>query len=122
MKKAIITLLICFFAGLILSSFMDDEQRGRRTQDNRVAVERILEAYNLKFNKDIGQTSIIFQLVPGDSIKIECGDCPLLMGDGDKGTMSMTMQSIDGVVPMTAQSFDRWFKITSTNGKVGIVF
>ena len=38
MKKAIITLLICFFAGLILSSFMDEDQRRRKLVDNRVAV------------------------------------------------------------------------------------
>ncbi|MEM0997910.1 MAG: hypothetical protein AAGN35_12545 [Bacteroidota bacterium] len=121
MKKAIITLLVCFFAGLCLSFFMDEDQRRRKLVDNRVAVERVLEAYNLKFNKDIGESSIIFQLVPGDSIKIECSDCPTLMAE-DKGNLSMTIQSIDGVMPLNPNSFDRWLKIKSSNGKIGVVF
>lgn len=100
---------------------MDGDQRRRKLVDNRVAVERVLEAYNLKFNKDIGQTSVIMQLVPGDSVKIECGDCPALMTE-DKGSLGITLQSIDGVMPLNPNSFDRWLKINSSNGKIGMVF
>lgn len=127
MKKAILIVILCLFAGVFFSFLMDteeDEQRRGKGIDRRVTVERIMEAYNLRFNREVSQTSIIFQLVPGDSIKIECADCPLAMGDGDdtKGYLGMMMQSLDGVTRLDRLSFNRWIKVKSSNGKFGLVF
>ena len=127
MKKAILIVILCLFAGVFFSFLMDteeDEQRRGKGIDRRVTVERIMEAYNLRFSREVSQTSIIFQLVPGDSIKIECADCPLAMGDGEdtKGYLGMMMQSLDGVTRLDRLSFNRWIKVKSSNGKFGLVF
>jgi hypothetical protein len=127
MKKAILIVILCLFAGVFFSFLMDDdedEQRRGKGVDRRVTVERIMEAYNLRFNREVSQTSIIFQLVPGDSVKIECADCPVAMGDGEttKGYMGMLMQSLDGVTRLDRNSFNRWLKVKSSNGKFGLVF
>jgi hypothetical protein len=123
MRKTLLLSLIIVFGWAFLAFMMDDDQRPRRSLDNRVSVERVLEATNLNFSKEIGQTSIIFQFVPEDSIKIECEDCILRMGNaGDKGFLGMSMQSIDGMTKLSPASFNRWIRINSTNGKVGIVF
>jgi hypothetical protein len=127
MKKAILIVIVCLFAGVFFSFLMDedeDEQRRGKGADRRVTVERIMEAYNLRFSREVSQTSIIFQLVPGDSIKIECADCPLAMGESDdpKGYLGMLMQSLDGVTRLDRLSFNRWLKVKSSNGKFGLLF
>lgn len=123
MKKYILIGSLVLVAGLIVAFMMDDDQRPPRNVDSRVSVERVLEATNLSFHKDIGQTSIIFQFAPEDSIKIECEDCILRIANvEDKGGMTMALQSIDGSSKLQPTSFNRWMRINSSNGKVGIVF
>jgi len=125
MKKAILMVLLCLFAGAFFSFLMDeDDQRKGKPVDRRVAVERIMEAFNLRFHKDNAQTSIIFQLVAGDSVKFECEDCPALMPSADepKGKLGIAMQSLDGTVPIESNQFGKWLKLKSTNGKFGLVF
>lgn len=125
MKKAIFVVVLCLFAGAFFSFLMDeDDQRRNKAAERRVAVERIMEAFNVRFHKDNAQTSIIFQLVPGDSVKFECEDCPLLMGDPSdpKGTLGIAMQSLDGTYPLDRGSFNKWLKVKSANGKFGLVF
>ncbi len=123
MKKAILLTALVLVASLFVAFMMDDEQRPVKSQDSRVSVERVLEAQNLNFSKEIGQTSIIFQFAPEDSIRIECEDCILRIANAeDKGGMSIGLQSIDGKTKLLPTSFNRWMRISSSNGKVGIVF
>jgi hypothetical protein len=123
MKKTIFLTTLVLVAGLFVAFMMDDDQRPVKSQDNRVSVERVLEAVNLNFHKDIGQSSIIFQFAPEDSIKIECEDCILRIANPeDKGGMKISLQSIDGSSKLMPNSFNRWMRISSSNGKVGIVF
>lgn len=124
MKKAIILTTLVLLGGLLVAFMMDGEdQRPVRSLDSRVSVERVLEAMNLNFHKDIGQTSIIFQFAPEDSIRIECEDCILRIANPeDKGGMKISLQSIDGTTKLVPSSFNRWLRISSSNGKVGIVF
>jgi hypothetical protein len=123
MKKTIIVTSLVLLASLFVAFMMDDDQRPARNFDNRVSVERVLEAVNLNFNKEIGQTSLIFQFAPEDSIKIECEDCILRIANPEeKGGMTMALQSIDGSTKLLPTSFNRWMRISSSNGKVGIVF
>lgn len=123
MKKTLFIFLSVLAAGVLLAFMMDDDQLPKKDRDNRISVERVLEATNLSFHKDVGQTSIIFQFAPDDSIKIECEDCILRMAGGDdKGGMSMKLQSIDKTEPLKVTSFNRWIRLNSSNGKLGIVF
>lgn len=101
---------------------MDDDQRPRRGQDSRVLVLNVLEATNLNFNKEIGQTSIIFQFAPQDSMLIECEDCITHIANYERGGIRMNTQSLDGETPLSTNSFGRYIPINSSNGKVGIVF
>lgn len=116
---------LCVFAGAFFSFLMDEEdQRKGKPVDRRVAVERIMEAFNLRFHKENAQTSIIFQLVPGDSVKFECEDCPSVMPNADetKGKLGIAMQSLDGTYPIEPNQFGKWLKLKSANGKFGLVF
>lgn len=123
MKKTLLILGSLLAASVLVAFMMDDEQRPKRGQDNRVSVERVLEAFNLNFHKDVGQTSIIFQFAPEDSIKIECEDCILRMANAeDKGGLLMKLQSIDKTEALKPSSFGQWLRINSSNGKVGLVF
>lgn len=126
MKKGLITIGLGF-ASLLLFSFLmsgDDDQRGRNKESQRQIVERILEGYNLKFNKEAEQTSIIFLLDPADSVRIVCPDCMtnLPSEDNTKGTMRMYLRSIDATYPLQESDFDKWIKVKSSNGKLGLVF
>lgn len=105
---------------------MDDDDDQRRGQDNsRQIVERVMDGYNLKFNREVGQTTIVFQLEPQDSVRIVCPDCARLMPQepGDtKGSLLIFLKSIDEVKQIDANMLDKWIKVKSSNGKVGIVF
>lgn len=109
-------------SGLFVAFMMDDDQRPRRDQDSRVLVVNAMEALNLNFNKEIGQTSIIFQFAPQDSILIDCEDCITHISNYERGGIKMATQSLDGITPLTTNSFGRYMPINSSNGKVGIVF
>ncbi|MFN8393819.1 MAG: hypothetical protein U0176_04010 [Bacteroidia bacterium] len=124
MKKTLLILGSLLAAGVLVAFMMnDDEQRPKRGQDNRISVERVLEAFNLNFHKEIGQTSIIFQFAPEDSIKIECEDCLLRMANSeDKGGLAIKLQSIDKTEVLKPSAFGQWLRINSSNGKVGLVF
>ncbi len=126
MRKGIFTILLLLFAGLTYSFLMDDDDDQRRGQDNsRQIVERVMDGYNLKFNREVGQTSIIFQLAPQDSVRIVCPDCARLMPQepGDtKGSLLIFLRSIDEVKQVDASMLDKWIKVKSSNGKMGIVF
>jgi hypothetical protein len=122
MKKTIILISLVVFAGFLAAFMMDDEQT-RPNQDNRVSVERVLEAVNLNFHKEIGQTSVIFQFAPLDSIRIECEDCiTRIANPEERGGMTISLQSLDATTKLQPNSFNRWMRISSANGKVGIVF
>ncbi len=126
MRKGIFTILLLLFAGLTYSFLMNegDDQRGSPNASRQI-VERVMDGYNLKFNREVGQTSIIFQLAPQDSIKIFCPGCARLMPQepGDtKGSLLLSLRSIDEFKRLDAEMLNKWIKIKSTNGKVGIIF
>ena len=118
--------ILCLFAGAFFSFLMDeeDEQRRGKGVDRRVAVERMMEAYNLRFSKEVAQTSIIFQFTPGDSVRIKCNICPQLVGTEEetKGMLGISLQSLDGTQKLGRNSFNKWIKVKSSNGKFGIIF
>ena len=126
MRKGLFTILLLLFAGLTYSFLMDDDDDQRRGKgQSRQIVERVMDGYNLKFNREIGQTSIIFQLAPQDSVRIVCPDCAKLMPQdaGDtKGSLLIFLRSIDEVKQIEPDMLDKWIKVKSTNGKLGIVF
>jgi hypothetical protein len=123
MKKTIILTTLLLLASTFAAFMMDDEQRPVVNLDNRVSIELFLEAFNLNFHKEIGQSSIIFQFAPEDSIQIKCEDCILRIANPEeKGGMNISLQSIDGTTKLMPTSFNRWIRISSSNGKVGIVF
>ena len=124
MKRAVYIFFAVFVSGLLLAFMMDDDdQKPKMGKDNRISVERVLEVVNLNFHKDVGQTSIIFQFAPEDSIKLECEECIVRIASTDeKGGMKMKLQSIDKTEELKVTSFNRWLRINIINGKVGIVF
>ncbi len=125
MRKGLFTILLLLFAGLTYSFLMDDDDQRRRQDQSRQIVERVMDGHNLKFNREIGQTSIIFQLAPQDSVRIVCPDCAKLMPQepGDtKGSLLIFLRSIDEVKQIEPDMLDKWIKVKSSNGKLGIVF
>lgn len=127
MKKGIVTIGLALVSTLLVAFLMkDDDQRGRgrKNESQRLTPERIFEAYNIRYNKEIGETSIIFQLEPTDSVQIECPDCIRYMPNDEqlKGTMTVSLRSIDGVYQLQESDFGEWIKIRSSNGKIGLVF
>jgi hypothetical protein len=124
MKRVAYIFFTIFVAGLLLAFMMDDDdQKPKMGKDNRISVERVLEVVNLNFHKDVGQTSIIFQFAPEDSIKLECEECIARIANAEeKGSMKIKLQSIDKTEELKVTSFNRWIRINSSNGKVGIVF
>lgn len=126
MKKTVLIFWTCFFAVICLSFLGEgeDDQSGRSLRDRRIEVERVMEAYNLRFHKEVPQSSIIFQFARGDSIRVQCLDCQTYWGkDGtDKGGLDVSLRSIDAETEMVPSMYDRWLPINSSNGKIGIVF
>ncbi len=126
MKKGIATLSLALLSTLLVAFLADEgEQRSRRKEEKaRENTERILDIYNIRFNKEVGETSIIFQLDPGDSIMVACPDCIRYLPNEEntKGTMTLSIRSIDGTYQYAENDFDEWIKIRSSNGKIGLVF
>lgn len=125
MNKGIVTLILGILSFAMFSFLMEgDEQRRGREKSERVAVNEIMSAYNLKFNKDVAKTVIVFQLDPADSVQIQCDECPRYMPseDNTKGTLDLSLETIDATKYLKTGSFDRWIKVKSSNGKIGLVF
>lgn len=126
MKKGFLSIGLGIVSLLLFSFLMngDEDQRGRNKENQRQIVERILEAYNVKFNKEAEPTVMVFQLDPADSVQIVCPDCMLNLPseDNTKGTLRMYLRSRDATYELQASDFEKWIKVKSSNGKLGLVF
>lgn len=91
--------------------------------DNRVYIERILQATNLKFGKESRPAAFVFQFSEGDSLRIECADCQTRMRNVDgKGAVSLTLASSLEKRLLTAEMLGKWLPVVSENGKLGLLF
>lgn len=90
--------------------------------DNRVFVERILQAKNIYFAKEGRPTAFVFQFHAGDSLRIECADCPTRIKNADKkGVIAMQLASSGRNVPLRADAIGKWLPAGSESGKLGLV-
>jgi hypothetical protein len=91
--------------------------------DNRVFIERILQATNLQFAKDSRPTAFIFQCAVGDSIRIECADCQTRIKNADgKGKVNLALTSSLEKRVVQVEQFGKWLPVISDNGKLGLIF
>lgn len=92
-------------------------------EDDRYFVSKILDASNLVFNKDVKATTFIFNLSAGDSLKINCEDCAVMMSNGAaNGHLGLRLKYAGADRGLDKSQFGRWLGVDGRGGKVAVVF
>lgn len=92
-------------------------------QDSRVYVDRIFQAANLHFAKEKTQSALVFQLSPGDSIRIDCHDCLRnLQVTSETGRLGISLNGTGKSQAFQPAMIGCWLPVQSGNGRIGVVF
>ncbi len=130
MKKSFFTILLLFFSVSTLTVFAGngngtgtDEGSDPGKEKPRKIVERLFQGTNISLNKDLEETTMFFHMVPGDSIRITCGDCYKLMDpDNKKGSFTMALRTDKETKVLSVDDLDKWVGVDSEKKGVKVVF
>jgi hypothetical protein len=120
-KVAIAVIVAIAFTEMVCATVILRPSTGKNP--DRFHVAKVLQATGLVFGKDLGPTAFIFQLQPGDSIKIDCGSCASLLGSGATlSGMSLVFKYKNGETVIDRSNLGKWIGQPVPSGKVALVF